>query len=491
MSDDDFFIILKRADGKIQGHAIRHGSVDKDSIDSIFSESDKDSPEAENRQNEEAIDATQGESRSPLPETFWAIDQSFSQAMLMYRKSVFETIKFAPFFASLRLGINTEKIAVTKGTRREDLSADAIDVYSLPSHTFSSLKRHVDSSEALIEGAKYLPRISTIGIISSYDAILSDLLRVIFRQKPEIIFTSDREVKFSELLSLNTLEEVRDNIISNEIESVMRNSHHEHFSWMEKKFGMKLRENLDVWPDFIELCERRNLLTHTGGVISEQYLKNCASHGRKTEQRVGDKLEVDIDYFRSAIDIVSEVGYKLIHTMWRKFSPNERGKADGALNEAGMNLIAAREYSLAVKLLRFGVDQKQHSSELIKRMMIVNLANAAKLGGNKVECDKVLSSHDWSATSYQFQICVAAVRNDFQEVNRLLKLGEKVIEITPSDFRDWPVFGDVRENAETQIIFEEVFGEPLERAHDKVSLAATLPDDDKGADGLEDRKLVH
>lgn len=491
MSDDDFFIIIKKVDGEIKGHAIRHGKVDKDIVASTFAKADKESSELEDSLDEKNVNSEQNDARSPFPENFRDVERAFSQAMLMYRKSVVETIKFAPFFAGVMLGNNAEAIAISRGTKRVDLSMEEIHVYSLPSHAFGRIKRHRDRADALIEGAQHLPKISTIGIISSYDAILSDLLRVIFKQKPEIIFTSDREVKFSELLELQTLEAVRDSIISNEIESVIRNSHHEQFSWMEKKFGMKLREGLDVWPDFIELCERRNLLTHTGGVVSEQYLRNCEHHGRKSKHQVGDKLEVDIDYLTSAIDIVSEVGYKLIHTMWRKFLPDERGRADSVLNETGMNLIAAREYNLAEELLRFGVGQKQHSSDLLKRMMIVNLANAAKLGGNKSGCDKALSSHDWSATSYQFQVCVAAVRNDFQEVKRLLNLGGGVIEITPSDFRDWPVFRDARDDAEIQIVFEEIFGEPLRRDPDKVSLAEAGPVDDKEDNSSEDKKLIH
>ena len=260
MSDDNFFIILKKVGGIVQGHTIRHGNVDKDIIARSFSKADKESSEAKNSPNEENVESKQNDARSPLPESFFDVERSFSQAMLMYRKSVVETIKFAPLFASVTLGVSAEKIATTRGSKREDLSTEEINVYSIPSHAFGKLKRHTDRADALIEGAKYLPRISTIGIISSYDAILSDLLKVIFKRKPEIIFTSDREVKFSELLNLNTLEAVRDSIISNEIESVIRNSHHEHFSWMERKFGMKLREKLDVWPDFIELCERFGLL---------------------------------------------------------------------------------------------------------------------------------------------------------------------------------------------------------------------------------------
>ena len=473
MPDNDIHILIKKIDGDIKAHAILVGPIDNERVENTFAKTEAESSETDDSATNTPTVQEKGELGSPFPEDFRGVERSFTQAMLMYRKSVVETINFAPVFAAGMLGVSVERVANSHGIKRDDLSTDEIFVHSAPDHAFGLINRFIDQSNALIEGAQHLPKIATIGLISSYDAILSDLLQVIFKQKPEIVFTSDRVVKFSELLELDTLEAVRDSIIGNEIEGVIRQSHHEQFEWMEKKFGMKLREGLDIWPDFIELCERRNLLTHTDGVVSEQYLKNCESHGKKAKSNVGDKLVADLAYLTFAINTVSEIGFKLIHTMWRKFLPDEREQADIVLNETGMDLIAAGEYDLAEVLLQFGVTQKRHSSDLLKRMMIVNLANAAKLGGNKDRCDRALSSHDWSATSYQFQICVAAVKNDFKEVIRLLKLGGSVIEITPSGFRDWPVFRDARKDKAVQVVFAEVFGEPLEKDGARASSATS------------------
>jgi hypothetical protein len=177
--------------------------------------------------------------------------------------------------------------------------------------------------------------------------------------------------------------------------------------------------------------------------------------------------------------------------MWRKFLPDERDLADTVLNETSMRMIAAREYELAEKLLRFGIGLKQHSSDRIKRMMTVNLANAAKLNGDKSSCEKYLLSNDWTATSYHFQICVAAVRNNFQEVERLMKLGSNVIEITASDFRDWPVFIDARKDARLKVVFEEVYGEALTKEDPEVLVVNTNDVDGQEPDLSQNKKVVH
>ena len=99
---------------------------------------------------------------------------------------------------------------------------------------------------------------------------------------------------------------------------------------------MPLRDGLAVWPAFVELCERRNLLTHTGGAVLQQYLRNCADNKCKVDAKLGDTLIVDHKYFKDAIKTVAEVGLKLGHVMWRKFLPSDRSQADGDLNKLGM-----------------------------------------------------------------------------------------------------------------------------------------------------------
>lgn len=459
MDEESFHVvILKNESGVSRSHAIKLGKITKDDVEKLFDNDENRTIITDNTSTPNKEDTI-----SPYPNDFEGVEKSFSQSMSMYRDSVVATVRLAPVISSIMITQNIEEIAIKRGEKLEELCTDDKEVYSLPIHTAPKIQEYANHANAALDGSEYLPKIATIGLISSYDAIISDLLRVIFQKKPEIIFTSDREIKFSDLNTFETINDVKESIISKEIESVIRQSHHEQFFWMEKKFSIKLRENLSVWPDFIELCERRNLLTHTGGYVSEQYLSNCEKFGKKTQYKLGEKLDVDLDYFRNSINTVSEIGFKLIHTMWRKFAPSDREEADATLNTCGMNLIAKKQYFLAERILDFGVNQKSHHSDLVKRMMIVNLANAIKLGGNLERCKKLLNEHDWSATSYHFQICVAAVKNDLNEVIRLLKLGPDIVEINPTQFRDWPVFTEIIKEKEFINTFEEVFSEPLFR----------------------------
>lgn len=81
-----------------------------------------------------------------------------------------------------------------------------------------------------------------IGLVGSYDAFLGKLLRVVFLRHQELILTSEKNIKFSELSEFESIEAVRNALIDREIESMLRDSHQEHFDWMEKKLKITLKD---------------------------------------------------------------------------------------------------------------------------------------------------------------------------------------------------------------------------------------------------------
>lgn len=115
-------------------------------------------------------------------------------------------------------------------------------------------------------------------------------------------------------------------IIEKEVETVLRNSHVEQFDWLESKFGIPLRKGLDSWPTFVETTERRNLLVHTGGIVSSQYIKNCKEHkvAFGNDLKPGSELHVDAEYVAKAYFCIFEIGVKLAHVLWRKLDSNTR-----------------------------------------------------------------------------------------------------------------------------------------------------------------------
>jgi len=277
------------------------------------------------------------------------------------------------------------------------------------------------------------------------------------------VLTSDKTIKLSDLSAFDSIAEVQDALIEREIESLIRLSHHEQFDWMEKRFGLKLREGLSAWPQFVEICERRNLFTHTGGVVSKQYIETCTTHKCEiTDIVVGKKLSVTPQYFRLAVKVIYEIGAKLNHVLWRKFAPDDRDDADHRLNQVGYELILARAYDIAEPILRFGTEVvKTHGSEKSRRMMVVNLANALRLQEKKEEANRILDKEDWSACDNEFKVCVAGVKDDVEAVVRFMKQIGADGRPDKEAYRTWPVFRGLRTNERFMTTFEELFGESV------------------------------
>ncbi|MDM9644532.1 hypothetical protein [Rhizobium sp. S163] len=448
------YVTFRKEDDRFTGHAIMLERPTPETF-ANWGTTEANGSEAD------GTDATEAapDDRSSL---FQEAISSFASMMTTYRNMIPFTIELSPLVSGAMANNEIGGFVKKLGSKVEEFESEEFSVFEVSAGHLGTLFQKHQASIAALNGAEHLPEISVIGLISVYDAYLARLLKAVFLTKEEIIFTSERDIKYSDLLKFDSLEEAKTQIIEKEVETAIRNSHHEQFSFMEKRFSIKLREGLTIWPDFIELCERRNLLTHTGGVVSQQYLKNCAEHGYKSSAKVGDKLVTDAVYLKAAVKTVSELGLKLGHVLWRKFVEAERSAADSDLNQRGMDMIIARDYVLAEQLLEFGAHGvKKHSSDATRRMMIVNLANAVRLGGDAPRAKSILNKEDWSATGINFQICVAAVREDVDLVCSLMRDGGKAGALTAESYRDWPVFRGMRQNQKFRDSYKDVFGQEL------------------------------
>lgn len=105
-----------------------------------------------------------------------------------------------------------------------------------------------------------VPRSFIVSLVSNYDAFLGGLIRNLFLMKPDTLSASDKNITFSELVEFGSVEDAREYMIEKEVETVLRKSHSEQFDWLENKFGLPLRKDLSIWPNFIEITERGTCL---------------------------------------------------------------------------------------------------------------------------------------------------------------------------------------------------------------------------------------
>jgi hypothetical protein len=408
--------------------------------------------------------STDGAEREPAaatevqaPEGFAAHIDAFTERVV----SLAETVPLATVVIDRTSGVLAEQCNKFLGEHGEAVQ----DGFFLPADKVNAYSR-LDKRFARIRIAhRILSRSFVVALLSEFDAFVSGLLRLYYKAQPDALKESDRSLTLSELLEFGSIDSARDYIIEKEIETVLRKSPAEQFDALEKRLGIPLRKGLTVWPAFIELNERRNLFVHNDGVVTRHYLETCKKAGCDVGAvSRGVTLPISDSYFRKAHEIIFELGVKLGHVMWRKTTPSEREDADKHLAGHMMfNLVAAGRHRLAIVLGDFAAETlKQHfTSDMSRRILVVNRSQAHKWSGNNDKAMEILGGEDWSASSAEFRLAVAALRDDFAMAVKVMRT------ITPGEppdkegYRDWPVFRELRKSPEFQRAFEDIFKEPL------------------------------
>lgn len=308
-----------------------------------------------------------------------------------------------------------------------------------------------------------LPVNFVVSFVSQFDAYLGGIIRAMFIAKPELLNSSEKNILFSELIKFDSIEEARDFIVEQEVESVLRESHLKQFKWLESKLNITLRKELPSFSSFIEITERRNLFVHCNGIISRQYIEVCKENNVAgiEKAKIGNRLNAKPKYLNKCYLVLFEIGVKLGHVIWRKLKPDEIEKADAHLNRVCYQLLLKEHYDLALNLLCFATDVlKKHHDQEVVCIFIINKALAYYLSNKKEDSNKVIDTHDWSATSDKFKLAVAVLKENYLLAARLMEsIGRNNSHVDKSSYREWPLFKFFRLTDDFKKTYLKVFGE--------------------------------
>ncbi len=336
-----------------------------------------------------------------------------------------------------------------------------------------------------------------VELISQFDVLLIHLIRDFMLLRPERVKLKEppisvgKTISFKDLVSFSsieelqerisdevnqqynetTAEELKDSIISKITDQLMRQSHTDQIKGVAELFAIKLpNDGQGFWADFIEITERRNLFTHTNGVVSKQYLGVCEKHQVvfSSIPAIGDQLEVDQEYFSKAYKCFYETGVRLAHEMWRKILENQVVESEENLVDITLNLIRSEQYRLAIKLCEFAA-YKMAKDSTAENMLTktLNLAQAYKWSGNNEKCREILGQKNWGS-SYKFQLGEDVLRDEYDRASLVMKqLGHEIIpEKNPIDseeaYRTWPIFREFRKTEQFREAFREIFNKEFE-----------------------------
>jgi hypothetical protein len=321
-----------------------------------------------------------------------------------------------------------------------------------------------------------LPKMTLVSLVSLFDALIARLVRAVFQAKPKILNGSEKKLSYSEIMEFNDLDEAREYVVSLEVESILRMSHSDQFDWLESRISIPLRKDLTAWKFFVEITERRNLLVHSDGLVSKQYLMACNQAGldMSGDFELGDRVSVPPDYYEQACDYVAEIGIKLGQVLWRKLLPADLEAADSSLIDTIYSFLFLRRYEQALVFGEFAtIPAIKHSKLEHTYYLKINYAIALRGLGKEEECVKLMGGVDWSALSDKFKIAAAVLTESWAEAAELMKrIGPKG-DISQSQYRMWPLFRWFRRTDEFKAAYKNVFEEEFK------IMGNVSPDDDR------------
>ncbi|MCA1623945.1 MAG: hypothetical protein LC778_09125 [Acidobacteria bacterium] len=239
--------------------------------------------------------------------------------------------------------------------------------------------------------------------------------------------------------------------------------------------------SFERWSQFVECGQRRNLITHNDGVVSEQYLKMCSKEGYifTNPVAVGDKLGLNPSYFLKSCELMMEVAFKLGQTLWRKIFTNELSDADDhAIEVIYEDCLQTESWDRAIVFTEFIIKQKNLSSDQSRKINTINLAIALKFSGKKEQADKVLSSIDWSGSSADLKLAEAVLSDKFDNAAEIMeRFGKQGELINEQAYHHFPLFREFRKSEQFSKTYEKIYGYPftvqLQRNADKKQAIAT------------------
>ncbi|TIK70871.1 hypothetical protein E4416_09030 [Stenotrophomonas maltophilia] len=340
-----------------------------------------------------------------------------------------------------------------------------------------------------IRSFEIMTRALFVQVFCEYDAFIGRLLTSIYSSKPDLMNGISRQISLADLLQFDDIKSACRGLLEKEIETFRRDSYVDQFAALESKFSIRTLKGFPEWKEFVELSQRRNILVHNDGIVSEQYLSVCRKEGvvLPKDAVAGAKIGAGSKELLRLIRVMSKVGYMLGHTLWRKLFPSQLEKMHDSLHMTIYEYLADARWKTAAHLGEFALTDSMTNGmkESVRRMIVINSAIARKFSGDSVGAEAVLDSADWSAAMPEFRLAVAVLKDNFERAGEILRrIGKRGDLLDQWAYHEWPLFTKFRDREDFYAIYEEIYGEPYKEVAEEVG--EEVAKEVAAVDGAED-----
>lgn len=381
------------------------------------------------------------------------------QKLIFKIKSLHHTLPILEHTLSTEISKQEKELKLLSPKIKNQLRTENIDV-----HTFEKFIRQRETRNYLLHTNHSIREQFLISFITHLDTFLAETLKDIYTTIPELLSVNDKNsptgknINYSKIMTFKSIDDVKDFIIEQEVEELLRSSITNFFEYLEKRSNLKLINIIPRWGELIEIDERRNILVHSDGIVSEQYINVCKKNSSLPSNiKKGDHIYIDREYINCAYSCLTETAIIISQLTRRKLQPNDLFSSDEDFERVTFALLEEKEYQMAKNVLDFGqVHLNKHASEEFRLNILINKAIACKFSNNNIECQKLLDSEDWTAKDDIYKLAVSILKEEYKKASQLM-LTIHSSKLSKEVYQEWPLFLEFRYTKEFLEAYKKLF----------------------------------
>lgn len=298
------------------------------------------------------------------------------------------------------------------------------------------------------QGAPILRSSLLVSLVGDFEVMVSELIRACYEYQPGRLNESEKTFTISQLEKFADFSEVREYLISQIVDDVLRGSLDDWIAFFVRKFGVE--EIADVGQFAVqELMQRRHCIVHNAGLVSGRYLDNLKKF--RVDAELDDNLCVSREYLQRSADALFLIAYSLCWDLGFNLVKDSdlRTRNVNVLVDYTMRLLVDDRLDVARRIGDSIHELK--SDDFVKLTVKVNRWLAYKFSGSFDLVRHEVVALDLRGKSRLYNLAKCTLLDEDEEAievaNSLLNDGT----ITLHNMFTWPLLRNIRGRVETKI----------------------------------------
>ncbi len=290
--------------------------------------------------------------------------------------------------------------------------------------------------------------------VSLSESFLSQVIFQYFSKYQHVDGCDEKTIKFKELRTFDSLEEVKNYLVESKVLEIMRGGFEEWVNFLKTFPKISLSGYLDADKDrLVEVFQRRNVWVHNDGLVNGIYLSKVSPELKKNLKK-GKELSITPVYIRNSMNLLERNFLLMTLELWKKLEPENEERAE-IIENVGFRHLNEERWQVAKGLYYFGMMDKEMPEG---RQMVakINYWQCCKWLGEFKSVEDEIKNADFSAIDGVYSLGRFALLDDFSSLTRDLPDAIKAKDLKLKDLETWPLFKEYRKSPEYEKVLKKI-----------------------------------